>query len=644
MRDLVRRYLDSELSRRGFLDAMVAAGFTMAGAQAVLQPLDAGQGAAPAPGNSSDKSSERTSLKQGTGGNLVVAQAKAAGVEYLFTNPGSYEVGFFDAFLDTPGMQLIMGLHEGIVISMADGYHKVSGKPAFVNVHVIAGTAQMAGQLYNSSRDGSALVITAGLNDNQAWSDDVLLAARPGFDQKEVVRQFTKIAWEARQAESLPLMLRRAFKVAATEPGGPVYLAMAHYALEKRGAKAEILPSERFMVRGRVRPDTQSVMAAARMLIEAKRPMLVAGDEVWKSSGQNELLALSEQFGLPVASTQMPAFRNFPAHHSNSIGQFSVGSEWVKRGVDLVLCVGCRDFGGKVVPAAAEAPSAPVIRIGMDTSAMSRTGATDVALGGDIKEALADLRNAVASIATKQRIEQISAARSQELRESTAAARKKNDAATRANFGRTPIHPDEVGAVMARTLDRDAIVVSENLTGKYDAFPFGHRENEQMWLSNSGASLGWGIGAAAGAKLAAPDRQVVCSIGDGSVMYSASGFWTQARYHIPVLTVVWNNRNYQTVRVAYDSYKGRMSETGHYCGMYLGNPDIDFVKLAESQGVRGEKAESPAELEPALKRGIAATRDGRPYLVEVATARYGGGAESTWHETFNLAAKRKKLV
>ena len=98
---------------------------------------------------------------------------------------------------------------------------------------------------------------------------------------------------------------------------------------------------------------------------------------------------------------------------------------------------------------------------------------------------------------------------------------------------------------MARTLDADAIVVSENLTGRYDAFNFGFRENEQMYIGNSGAGLGWGVGAATGAKLAAPDRQVVCSIGDGSVMYSASGFWTQARYGIPVLTVVWNN---QTIR------------------------------------------------------------------------------------------------
>src|SRR5258708_32320500 len=107
-------------------------------------------------------------------------------------------------------MQLIMGLHEGIVVSMADGYHRVTLKPAFVNVHVIAGTAQAAGQLYNASRDGSALGITAGLNDNEVWSDETILAPRPGFDQKEGPRKSTKIAMEGRTGHSLPLMRRRA--------------------------------------------------------------------------------------------------------------------------------------------------------------------------------------------------------------------------------------------------------------------------------------------------------------------------------------------------------------------------------------------------------------------------------------------------
>ena len=135
-----------------------------------------------------------------------------------------------------------------------------------------------------------------------------------------------------------------------------------------------------------------------------------------------------------------------------------------------------------------------------------------------------------------------------------------------------------------------------------------------MWVFTSGAGLGWGVGAATEAKLAAPDRQVVCNIGDGSVMYSAAGFWPQARYEVPVLTVVYNNRNYQTVRNAYYRYNGKMRKADCYTGMYLGNPNIDFVQLAQSQGIEGVRVERSGDLRKALQRGIAATRRGKKAL------------------------------
>ena len=120
MRELIHSYQERGLSRRGFLKGMAALGFTPGVAQAVLDSVEAAERAG------SGMDTPDAFRVEGTGGALMVAQAEAAGVEYLFTNPGSYEVGLFDAFADTPGMQLIMGLHEGIVISMADGYHRVS--------------------------------------------------------------------------------------------------------------------------------------------------------------------------------------------------------------------------------------------------------------------------------------------------------------------------------------------------------------------------------------------------------------------------------------------------------------------------------------------------------------------------------------
>ena len=190
MRELLRDYLDGNLSRRGFLTQLVAAGFTAGAAGSIIEAAD--EGTKPAPDGI------RARIVTGTGGDLLVEQAKAAGAKYVFTNPGSFEVGFFDALTDRPELQVIVGLHEGIVIPMADGYHKVTQEPALVNVHAIAGTAQMAGQLYNAHRDGSAIVVTAGMLDSSNYSDDVLLAPRPGFSQADVNRQFTKISWEVR--------------------------------------------------------------------------------------------------------------------------------------------------------------------------------------------------------------------------------------------------------------------------------------------------------------------------------------------------------------------------------------------------------------------------------------------------------------
>jgi len=659
MRDLVLRYLDKGISRRDFFDGMGRLGFSAVAAEAILKPLEASENAAyenaasESPEAGPELSPAGNAPMVGTGGDLIAAQVKAAGAEYFFSNPGSLEVGLFDAFADLPDVQHIMGLHEGIVISMADGYNKTSGKPAFVNVHAIVGSAQAAGQMYNVSRDGSAIVVTAGLSDPEVWTDDASLAARPGFNQKEVNRQFTKISWEARRPESLALMVRRAFKVAATEPGGPVYLALAPSALTAKNVSAQILPAERFMIRGRVRPERAAVEEAARMMVEAKRPMMVVGDEVWRSGAQAEVVALSEKLGLPAAAGPFHAFHSFPTQHPHYTqavvgagpGNAHTNAEYMKKGVDLMIFVGARDFGGGNIPQTPQIPvETRVIRISMDTDSMGRGYQTDVAVAGDVKDALADLIAAIDSGFPRDKIKSLAEARSTEIRTFTTAQRAGIAESARGNRGQHPMHADEAGEILAKVVDENAIIVSEDLTARYDTFHFGYRENEQMYLSNSGVSLGWGIGAATGAKIGAPDRQVICSIGDGSVMFSAPGFWTQARYEVPVLTVVWNNHCYQTVRSAQYGLNGRMAKSGHYLGMYLGNPDINFVELAGSQGVKGERADSQDKLEAALKRGVAATRAGKPYLVEVEVARYGGGAESTWTDGFSLAAKRKRSV
>jgi acetolactate synthase I/II/III large subunit len=266
---------------------------------------------------------------------------------------------------------------------------------------------------------------------------------------------------------------------------------------------------------------------------------------------------------------------------------------------------------------------------------MGRTQPRNFAIVADVKATLRDLLTSLRSMATADRLKRLRDSRYDAIvRYSRTMAGARTDQA-RATFGKNPIHPDQLAIEMDEVLDPNAIIVSENFTGPNELFKLGYRQDEKMWMMATGTSLGWGIGAAMGAKLAAPNRQVVCSIGDGAVMYSASGFWTMKRYDIPLLTIVWNNRDYQTVRNNFYYFGPRMKETGKYYGLYIGDPDIDFVKLADSQGVKGERVTAPADLRAALTRGIKATKDGNPYVIEVVVARVGPGADSTWYQKYS---------
>jgi len=191
---------------------------------------------------------------------------------------------------------------------------------------------------------------------------------------------------------------------------------------------------------------------------------------------------------------------------------------------------------------------------------------------------------------------------------------------------------------MAELLPRSAIVVQESSTARTTLLPFGYQA--MGWTRSGGGSLGWGVGGAIGAKIAAGrERPVVLHLGDGALTYSAAGFWTMARYNTAVLTIVSNNETYQVVWTnwAREAPDSKMVREGRYPGLYLGAPATDYVGLARSQGVEGERVATVKELEPALRRGVdRITRENRPYLIDVTVAREGVGADSTWYQDWQL--------
>ena len=563
----------------------------------------------------------------GTGGELLMHQLVAQGVEYAFTNTGSAEAGFFDAFLTVPGVQPILLLNESLVLSAADGYARASRKVGFVNVHLAAGTRQGSGQLFNANFDGTPLVVTAAMRDNGSFGDHNTLGVSSGFAQMNTVQDVTKNRWEVRDARGIPMATRRAFKEALTMPTGPVYLAYSGEALDQTDVEALIRPGE--PVELSQAPPDATLTAIHDALLNAEKPLLVVGPDVANARAQRELLELVENYALPVAINFFD-YESFPPTHPNHIGMVDGVADGEH---DVVCCIGYRP-NTRANPTDERFPEALKIGIGHDPAMLGNTFALDLHLWSDVNPALVAL-NALWNPADAN-LHHLSQRRA-ELSAAGAARLASRAEAVASHSTDKPIHPDYLSQRMGACLAPGSVVVSENFSQSDQFMPFGFEEDDWSLVRTYGGSLGYGLGGAVGAQLAHSDRPVVLSIGDGSVMYSAAGFWTMARYGLPIVTVVWNNLQYQTVRNNFARWGGNMKEQNRYPETFLGDPEIDFVMLARAQGIDGQRVDEPADLDAALKRAREVQAAGEPYLLDVRITNVGPGADQSWYKEFRLA-------
>jgi len=571
----------------------------------------------------------------GSGGMLLLQTLKDAGVEYLFTNPGSAETGIFAALAESGEQRLVVGKHEGLVAAMADGYHRLSGEVGVVIAHVMGGSYQLAGQLFNAQVAGSSLLVIAG-----DWASELqdyrVLAPFPGLSQAESMRPITKEARCAYQVHTnpaaIPVATIRALREATTPPTGPVYLSISADLLNRDGLEAEIGEAARYRIERPGPARAQTIEAIARRLGEARCPVLMFGDDVWRDGAQAEAVRLAEALEAPVFSTRQ-IFASFPTRHPLYCGMYPVSKEFeTVTGLtpDLIFLVGCQGVHGPVAE-----PS--VMQIGPNPLLMGRHYPLDVAAQCELRETLGALADELSRLHAP---DQVSAWAPQRAKVRTYAKLliEREESLVREHEHDTLTHPSVLEAQLAAVLPRQTVMVQESSTARTTLFPLGH--GGMTWTRSGGGSLGWGVGAAIGAKIAVGrERPVVLHLGDGALTYSAAGFWTMARYNTAILTVVSNNETYQILKHnwARQLPDSKMVREGKFPGTFLGAPATDYVALARAQGVDGECVTTVKELEPALRRGMERiTRDNRPYLVEVAVAREGVGADTTWDQEWQL--------
>src|SRR5215471_1303478 len=627
MKELIKQYLDDGISRRQLMTGLSALGMTTVAAKSVAQSL--------APVTSAPASAMRE--VQGTGGALFVAQLKAAGVKYVFFNPSTGDYPIFDALVDEPGIQVIKGIHEGAVVAMADGYAKATGKPGVVIVANV-GLPNAMTQMINSWKDQIPLLIAVASVDQEIMGRDQLQEAE---FHEAMTHPITKWTWMAKTTAGIPETLRRGFKFASTPPCGPVFLALPNNTLRTE-AKAAIWDQAKFDVPMHIRPDKDDVERAARILIEAKNPLMSVGDEITWCHGEKEAAELAELLGLPVV-TQGGASalgfwsKPFPTRHPLYIGAQLRDMRFPGK-LDVLLNLGNR-FGDRA------APGTTLISIRHDPTSLARLTPVDLAMVADIRLATTDLIAAIKSIASPTRLKEIAEERSARARAYSTEMAQFRMKIARENADRSPITLSRIGLELEAALAPDTCYVCDVDSGKAMDPLMSFGGDDKKYFATSPNILGWGMAAAFGVKLARPDQPVVSVVGDGSFCFSGpQPLWSQARYHAPVMTLVLNNHSYNNERNRIWHFGGQQFKTGRDMTCYLGSPDIDYAKAADAFGVEGEVVNEPDKLKGAIARAQRAVADGRPYLLDVHTWRDGVGAASTWHPPYSVAERRTRKV
>jgi thiamine pyrophosphate-dependent acetolactate synthase large subunit-like protein len=630
MKALIKQYLDQGISRRHFMTGLTAMGLSAVAARSIAQSLSPTPAATQAA-----KAAGMVREMSGSGGALFVQQLKAAGVEFVFFNPSTGDAPIYDALVEESGIQLIKGVQEGAVAAMADGYARLSGKPGIVIVANV-GLPNAMTQMVNTFKDRIPMLVVVG-----AFGQDG--AGRDGpqeYDfQESMVGPITKWRWTSQTARGIPEATRRALKFAATPPSGPVFLALPDDQL-RTPVSSTVIDQTLFDVSMRMRPDHDAIERTARMLIEAKNPLLSVGDEITLCRGEKEVVELAELLGLPVAGQGEFGVwsKPFPTRHPLYIGPQLRGMRYPGQ-VDLHLNIGSRT--GELA-----APEARLISIRQDPASLARVEPVDLGIIADVRIATADLIEAVKSLATESRLKDIADARASRTHAYTKNSEQMRQAIAAAAGNGPGIRRERLALELEAGLEKDTIYVSDCDSGKAMDPLMSFGGADKTYVTTGPNILGWAVAAGFGAKLAQPNRPVVSILGDGAMMFGGpQPLWSLARYKAPVTTIVYNNRSYNNERNRIWSYSGGAQfKQGRDMTCYNGDPDVDFAKASQAFGVEAETVKEASKIKDALSRAKRANVDGRPYLLDIHVERDGVGAASEWHPGYSIADKRTRKV
>lgn len=558
-----------------------------------------------------------------TASDAILTRLREAGVRYLFANAGTDFASVVESMAGTDGdamVEPVLVPHESVAVAMAHGYTMVTGEPQAVMVHVSVGTANALCAVMNASRLEIPMIFMAGrtpITEDRAATDGARTVyvhwAQEMYDQGAMVREMVKWDYELRAPDEVDKVIDRAVNMAQSHPKGPAYLSLPREVL---GAAASSTSVPVRATPAPPHPDPDAIAQAAAILLAAENPLVITADTGREPAAMEHLAALTDRFALPVVSAY-PRYLNLPSDHPMLL-DYAVGPHLAAADAVLVL-----DSDVPWIPAKDGAPAnAKVIHMGTDplySGYPVRGYPCDLAITAPSSISLPILATAMEDGYAAH--EGGIAARRARIAEARETVRERWSKVEEGMETAAPIRPAWLARCVSDVMDENSILINEMGL----ALPHAELNMPGSFFAASPVSgLGWGLGAAVGAKLAAPDKLVIAAIGDGSYYFGnpAAAHYCARAYGLPVLYIILDNSAWGAVRRAVrDMYPDGRAVRSNEMPLTSLEPMVDFAKVCEASGGYGEKVEDPADLPKALKRAVhAVTVEKRQALLHVALA------------------------
>ncbi|WON77674.1 acetolactate synthase 3 large subunit [Serratia sp. UGAL515B_01] len=529
-----------------------------------------------------------------SGAEMVVRSLIDQGVKHVFGYPGGAVLDIYDALHTVGGIDHILVRHEQGAVHMADGYTRATGEVGVVLVTSGPGATNAITGIATAYMDSIPMVILSG----QVPSSLIGYDAFQECDMVGISRPVVKHSFLVKRTEDIPSVLKKAFYLASTGRPGPVVIDLPKDIVGPAVKMPYSYPKEVSMrsYNPTVQGHRGQIKRALKTMLSAKKPVMYVGGGAINAGCHQELLQLAEKLNFPVTCTLM-GLGAFPGTHRQSVGMLGMHGTYEANNTmhhaDVIFAVGVRFDDRTTNNLLKYCPDATVLHIDIDPTSISKTVDADIPIVGDAKLVLMEM---LELLKQDGQIQDFDALR--DWWQSIEQWRARNCLSYNKDSG--TIKPQAVIETLHRLTKGDAYVTSD--VGQHQMFaalyyPF---DKPRRWINSGGlGTMGFGLPAALGVKLALPEETVVCVTGDGSIQMNIQELSTALQYNLPVVVVNLNNRYLGMVKQWQDMiYSGRHSQS------YMDSLP-DFVKLAEAYGHVGIAIRTPDELESKLVQALA---------------------------------------